>query len=318
MIETVRFEQTTYASSPNKFEAGTPPIAGAIGLGAAIDYVAALDLNAVAEHERQLLAYATEQLAGVPGLRLIGTAPRKASVLSFVMERPAISAYELGIALDMMGIAIRTGHHCCMPVMDRLGINGTARASLAMYNTPDDVDALVAGLHKLAGGIKARPAPAPVVDEQHLRFPEPAAPSPQAAADELIEAFELLGDWEARDQYLLELGEKLPPMPDSLKTEANRVHGCMSTVHLHARKRPGPGDAIDFLADSDAHLVRGLIAILQRLFSGQSAAAILAFDTEKFLSQLGLDRHLSMGRRTGLAGMIRRIGQEAARLGKAT
>lgn len=318
MIETVRFEQTTYASTPNKYEAGTPHIAGAIGLGAAIDYVAALDLKAVAEYERQLLAYATEKLSTIPGLRLIGTAPHKAGVISFVMEEPAISAYELGIALDMMGIAIRTGHHCCMPLMDRLGINGTARASLAMYNTREEIDALVAGLQKLAGSLKPKPTAPPVQDAQQLIWPEPVASSPQEAADELIEAFELLGDWEARDQYLLELGEKIPPMPDWLKTESNRVHGCMSTVHLHARKRPGTVDAIDFLADSDAHLVRGLIAVLQRLFSGQSASAILKFDTEKFFSQLGLDRHLSMGRRNGLAGMVKRIGQEAARLGKAS
>ncbi len=147
MISSVTFEKTTYNKLPYKFEAGTPDIAGAIGLGAAIDYVSALGLSAIAAHEHGLLAYATEALRRVPGLRLIGTAKEKASVLSFLLGD--VHPHDIGTVLDREGIAIRTGHHCAQPLMRRLGVAATARASLAFYNRREDVDALVLGLHKV-------------------------------------------------------------------------------------------------------------------------------------------------------------------------
>ena len=196
--------------------------------------------------------------------------------------------------------------------MDRLKIPATARVSLALYNSKAEIDALAAALTRiisLEAGKAARP-PAPA----NAHYPPPAAASPDAAAEQLIEAFDLLGDWNERYQYLVELGGKLPPMPAAMKTEANRVHGCMSVVHFAARKRPGTADTIDFLADSDAVIVRGLIAVLQRIFSGQSAAAILTFDIQSLLKQLGLDQNLIMGRRIGLAAMIQRIRADATTL----
>ncbi len=147
MISSVTFEKTTYNKLPYKFEAGTPDIAGAIGLGAAIDYVSGLGLDAIAAHEHDLLTYATEALRKVPGLRLIGTAKEKASVLSFLLGD--VHPHDIGTVLDREGIAIRTGHHCAQPLMRRLGVAATARASLAFYNRREDVDALVAGLHKV-------------------------------------------------------------------------------------------------------------------------------------------------------------------------
>jgi cysteine desulfurase / selenocysteine lyase len=140
MIRTVTFERSTWNDLPHKFEAGTPDIAGAIGLGAALDYLTAIGMPLIEQHERDLLAYATGVLAEVPGLRLIGTARRKASVLSFVME--GAHPHDVGTIVDREGVAIRTGHHCAQPLMDRLGIPGTARASLAMYKTREDVDTL--------------------------------------------------------------------------------------------------------------------------------------------------------------------------------
>ena len=147
MISSVTFEKTTYNKLPYKFEAGTPDIAGAVGLGAAIDYVSALGLPAIAAHEHDLLSYATEALRQVPGLRLIGTAKEKASVLSFLLGE--VHPHDIGTVLDREGIAIRTGHHCAQPLMRRLGVAATARASLAFYNRREDVDALVSGLHKV-------------------------------------------------------------------------------------------------------------------------------------------------------------------------
>jgi sulfur transfer protein SufE len=134
----------------------------------------------------------------------------------------------------------------------------------------------------------------------------PAA-SPAAAADDIAEVFAFLPDWPQRHQYIIELGETLTPMPEELKTAATTVHGCQSTVYLAARVAPGTSDVIEFLADSDANLVRGLIALLQQLYSGQTAAAILAFSAEAFLTRIGLDQHLSMSRRNGLTAMVQRV-----------
>ncbi|UHL64649.1 cysteine desulfurase [Paralcaligenes sp. KSB-10] len=146
MIRTVSFERTTYADIPQRFEAGTPNIAGVIGLAAAIDYVQGLGMDRIAAHEQAILAYGTDALTRLPGLRLIGTAHDKAGILSFVVE--GIHPHDLGTILDTEGIAIRAGHHCAMPVMTRYGIPGTARASLALYNDERDIDALVAGILK--------------------------------------------------------------------------------------------------------------------------------------------------------------------------
>ena len=144
MIRTVSFKKTTYNTLPYKFEAGTPFISGGIGLGAAIDYVNDLGLAAIAAHEHELLLNATEQAASIPGLKIIGTAREKASVFSFTLGR--IHPHDIGTILDHEGIAIRTGHHCAMPVMERLGIPATARASFALYNTHAEVDALFNGI----------------------------------------------------------------------------------------------------------------------------------------------------------------------------
>jgi len=147
MISSVTFEKTTYNKLPHKFEAGTPNIAGAIGLGAAIQYLNEFDWQQVEAHERDILNYATERVARVPGVRLIGTAREKTAVLSFVME--GIHPHDIGTILDQEGIAVRTGHHCAQPLMQRFAIPATARASFGLYNTRTDVDALVAGLHKV-------------------------------------------------------------------------------------------------------------------------------------------------------------------------
>lgn len=147
MIETVSFAGTTYNDPPYKFEAGTPNIAGAAAFGAALEYVGQMDLAAVAEHEHALLASASEAMNEIEGLRIIGTAPGKSAIISFVMD--GIHAHDIGTLLDESGVAIRTGHHCAMPVMERFGVAATARASFAAYNNQADVDALIAGLRSV-------------------------------------------------------------------------------------------------------------------------------------------------------------------------
>ena len=147
MILSVTFEKTLYNVIPFKFEAGTPHIEGVIGLGAAIDYVAGIGLDRIGAHEAELLAHATQAVAAIPGIRIIGTAKEKASILSFVLD--GVHAHDIGTVLDQEGIAIRTGHHCAQPVLQRFGVPATARASLAFYNTKEEIDALVRALHKV-------------------------------------------------------------------------------------------------------------------------------------------------------------------------
>ena len=147
MIRTVAFEGSTWNDVPYKFEAGTPDMAGAIGFAAALDWLAAAGLDAVHAHEQATLDYATPRLAEIPGLRLIGTARNKGGILSFVMD--SAHAHDIGAILDQEGVAIRSGHHCTMPLMQRFGVSGTARASLAVYNGRDDIDQLVQALHKV-------------------------------------------------------------------------------------------------------------------------------------------------------------------------
>jgi cysteine desulfurase/selenocysteine lyase len=147
MILTVSFEKSSWNALPYKFEAGTPHISGAVGLGAAIDYIQSIGLEPIAAHERELLAHATEAVGEIKGLRLIGTARDKTGILSFVMD--GVHPHDIGTIVDAEGVAIRTGHHCAMPVMERFGIPATARASFAAYNTHEDVDAFVRALHKV-------------------------------------------------------------------------------------------------------------------------------------------------------------------------
>jgi cysteine desulfurase/selenocysteine lyase len=147
MISAVSFEKTTYQAPPHRFEAGTPAIAEAVGLAAAIRYFDTLDLNAVARLEYERLAYATEALLNIRGLHIVGTARHKAGILSFVLE--GVHPHDVASILDREGVAVRAGHHCCQPLMARLGLAATVRASFALYTTREEIDALVAGLHKV-------------------------------------------------------------------------------------------------------------------------------------------------------------------------
>jgi cysteine desulfurase/selenocysteine lyase len=147
MISSVTFEKTLYKKPPHKFEAGTPHIAGVIGLGAALDYVSKIGLGDIAAHEHDLLVYGTQKLKEISGLQLVGTAPHKAGVLSFTLGE--IHPHDIGTILDRQGVAIRAGHHCAQPVMERFQIPATARASLGLYNTREEIDALAKAVRKV-------------------------------------------------------------------------------------------------------------------------------------------------------------------------
>ncbi|MDB5328990.1 MAG: cysteine desulfurase, SufS subfamily [Phycisphaerales bacterium] len=320
MIESVSFDKTVYAGLPNKFEAGTPDISGAAGLGAAIEYVESIGLSNIAPHEDALLKHATEKLGEVPGLRIIGTAAHKAGVVSFVIKDPPMASLDIGTRLDAEGIAVRTGHHCCQPIMDRLGISSTTRASFAMYNTVEEINTLANALRRIVADEAARrKQSAPAGASAHapaaeILYAPAAASSPQAAADELADDFDLFEDRESKSEYVIDLGNKLPHTFDMLKAITTRVPGCMSEVYIVTRRAHGTSDRIEFVADANADIVRGLIAILQRIYSGQRVEEVLAFDIEGFFRRIGLDQFITNQRRTGLAGMIERIRHGAAAL----
>ncbi len=309
MIETVAFDSSTYADIPNRFEAGTPDMAGAVGLGAAIDYVINIGFERIDAYETELLRYATDQLQSVPGLRVVGTAEPKAAVISFVLEAPNIAPLDIATALSQDGIAVRTGHHCCMPLMGQLEVAGTCRVSLAMYNTFAEVDLLVSSLQALvaARSQRSRAASSTERAEQPLQFAAATADSVASAADKLSEEFLEFDDRESKTELLMELGQQLPDHFDVLKSLTSPVPGCMSEVYLVGRPQADQAEKVEFAADSNAEIVRGLIAVLQQLYSGQPASQIVEFDIESFFRRIGLDQFVSTQRRSGLDGMIRRI-----------
>ncbi|MBX3421429.1 MAG: SufS family cysteine desulfurase [Pirellulaceae bacterium] len=331
MIDTVTFQKTTYAALPNRFEAGTPHIAGAIGLAAAIDYIRQIGWGAIAAHEAELLSQATKRLSAIGGLQIIGQSSHKAAIVSFVVREPEIAALDIATALSLEGIAVRTGHHCCMPLMQHLGIAGTCRASFAIYNTIAEVDRLadvleqyIAERHRAVVGrnsiglTEKSKQPSSVADRfnrtatesaevSEITFAGPAGDSPQAIAQTLADEFSWCDDPASKTKFLLELGQQLPDTFGQLKAITTSVPGCMSEVYLIGRPTADDPQRIEFTGDSNAQIVRGLIAVLQQLFSGQSAAAVLEFDVESFFRRIGLDQFITSQRRSGLAGMVRRI-----------
>ena len=308
MIETVAFDKTTYAELPNRFEAGTPDMAGAIGLAAAIEYIEGIGFDKIAAWELHLLELATERLESVPGLRIIGKSHEKAAVLSFVLESPSIAPMDIANHLANAGIAIRTGHHCCMPLMGQMEVTGTSRVSMAFYNTEEEIETLQASLMELVESRKSQKSTltAPQ-DGTEIQFGSSEFGSVVEAAEELEEEFLDFDDAESKTELLMEFGQSVPDHFEALKKISKAVPGCMSEVYLVGRPAPSDATRFEFAADSNAGIVRGLIAVLQQLFSGQQVEEVLNYDLEGFFRRIGLHQFVSTQRRSGLEGMIRRI-----------
>ncbi|WP_207061068.1 SufS family cysteine desulfurase [Motiliproteus sp. SC1-56] len=284
MIERVSFEHTTFNRLPFKFEAGTPNIGGAIALGRAIGYLESLDRPGWQAHEERLTRLALARLSAVPGVRIIGAPARRAAVIPFVLE--GMHSADLGVLLDRQGIAIRTGHHCAMPLMEHLGLPGTARASLALYNTDAEVERLAQAL-----------------ESQQRAAAQPSAP---LAAKPLYQQLGALKGWDARYRWLMKLGKNLPPLPDNARTEKNRLHGCDSQVWLVHEFDVELG-AHRFRVDSDARIIRALGELMVEALQGLSAEQIVDFDMTAYFTDLGLLQHLSQSRNNGLHALMRAI-----------
>ena len=303
MIEEVHRTSSTWAEIPHKFEAGTPNIAGVIGMAAALDYLDTIGMAALRKKEDVLLEYAHEEAVTVPGLKVVGTASQKVGSMSFLLE--GHHPYDVGHALDQAGIAVRTGHHCTMPLMEYFGIPGTVRASFGAYNTKEDVDALVTRLKEIV----TRPATRNMRDHDLVKQPLPVKESIETRKAALLDDLELFEDADGRREYLIELGENLEELDTALKTEANRIHGCLAMVWLHSTVRNG---RIHFRADSDALITRGMIALLIRLLNEQFPRTILETDLFALIDEIGLPGLITARRKNGLNRMIERIQKEAS------
>jgi len=301
MIERVSFSGTTFNQLPFKFEAGTPNISGAIGLAAALDYLMAQDRAALEAHEATLLSHAMQRCEGIPGFKAIGTAADKVSLISFLLEGHA--QQDVGMMLDQQGIAIRTGHHCAMPLMESLGLGGTLRASFAFYNTQEEVELFAKALEQVShtelhSGFEVEQDPFSALPYGH-----------SVSHDEVQNQLLSARDWNSRYRQIMLLGRDLPALPDHFKTDANRLHGCESQAWLSWRQ--SDSGELEFLADSDARIIRGLIAIVLAALNNKTAEQIVQFDIEACFKALELERHLSPSRGNGLRAIVERIQQIA-------
>ncbi|MGI1671391.1 MAG: SufS family cysteine desulfurase [Neptuniibacter sp.] len=283
MIKTVSFEKTTYNQLPFKFEAGTPNIAGVIGLGEAINWLSTLDQNLLHEHEQALFDKALDGCSQIKGFSRIGSPQQSVSLLSFTLE--GLHQQDIGLMLDKRGIAVRTGHHCAMPLMKHLGLAGTTRASFAFYNTLDEVEQFVTAL-----------------DE--LNKPEQFN-TPDSIHTGLLQRLQQSRGWNERYREIMLAGKALPSMPQSLKVEENLVNGCESNTWLFYES-DGSGN-LAFKVDSDARIIRGLLALLLEIFNNKTPDQILAQDIEKLFTELELEKHLSPSRGNGLKAVVEKI-----------
>ncbi|UTW14341.1 SufS family cysteine desulfurase [Marinobacterium rhizophilum] len=300
MIEHVSFASTRFAGLPFKFEAGTPNIAGVIGLNAAIGYLQQLDRQAIEAHEMQLLNRALALCSEIPGFRPVGQAAQRVSLMSFCID--GLHQQDIGLMLDQHGIAVRAGHHCAMPLMQRLGLPGTLRASFAFYNTLEEVERFAAVLGQIVREQTRRPPQHSAVSVADTA----CAAAPDSA--DLLLRLEACRGWQARYREIMLLGKNLPVMAQSLRTDANRLHGCESHVWLSVEYRDG---RLWLQMDADARVIRGLIALLLAAFNGKTATQILRFDLQGLFQRLALMQHLSPSRGNGLAAIVEAIYQQA-------
>lgn len=283
MIKTVSFEKTTYNQLPFKFEAGTPNIAGVIGLGEAINWLSTLDQNLLHEHEQALFDKALDGCSQIKGFSRIGSPQQSVSLLSFTLE--GLHQQDIGLMLDKRGIAVRTGHHCAMPLMNHLGLAGTTRASFAFYNTLDEVEQFVTAL-----------------DE--LNKPEQFS-TPDSIHTGLLQRLQQSRGWNERYREIMLAGKALSSMPQSLKVEENLVNGCESNTWLY-HESDSSGNLL-FIVDSDARIIRGLLALLLEIFNNKTPDQILSQDIEKVFTELELEKHLSPSRGNGLKAVVEKI-----------
>ena len=314
MIERVSFSGTTFRAPPLRFEPGTPHIAGAIGLAAAIDFLSSLDRKAIAQHEHKLRQKLEQGLDQIDGIRRIGTSSNRVAIVSFCCD--TLHNQDLATLLDQQGIAVRTGHHCAMPLMEALKIPGTIRASLACYNTMEDVDALLSALRTaLSTDHFAEESAQPPIAATNPELPTVFAEQPYfslPATDELIAALLAKKHWQDRYRVIMQLAAKLPTLPEEMRNIQTQLPSCESALWFH-HYYDATSRTVHFAIDSDARIIRGLLFIVLSVLNGRTAAELLAVDVDSLFTELGLTNHLSPSRGNGLYAIVQEMRGTAER-----
>ncbi|MCL6271370.1 SufS family cysteine desulfurase [Sansalvadorimonas sp. 2012CJ34-2] len=309
MIERVSFSGTTFNRPPFRFEAGTPNIAGVIGMAAAIDFLMEQNRSSLMQHEQLLRVRLENGLDRIPGLHRIGTSSKKTAVVSFVVD--GIHGQDIGTMLDKRGIAVRTGHHCAMPLMEALGLSGTVRASLGCYNSIDDVDQIVSALKEIVEELgRERDYGKEIYTEGwETELPDLYATAPLYNPQYLSSLRDTLlthKNWQDRYRSIMQLAWDLPKLPDEMRVDDMRLSGCESTVWMYHHYNASE-DTLHFAIDSDARIIRGLIVIVMSMLNGRKPAELVNCDVEQLFGELELSNHLSPSRGNGLRAIVQEI-----------
>jgi len=306
MIKKVSFSGTTFNDLPFKFEAGTPNYAGVIAFSASIKFINLFTLTALAKYEQLLTKYCYEQLESIKSLKFVVEERPDIGVISFTIE--GSHNHDIASGLDAKGIAIRSGHHCAMPLMNHLQLTGCIRVSLAAYNTFEEIDYVIEQLNSLI----TKPDITSI--EVSNRLVENQSVSVVNDKDNelaMIERFRGLKGWDSRHREIMLLGKILVRMDKSLRSDSSLIHGCESHAWLNATINNQ--DKYNFSCDSDAKVIRGLMVIILAGFQQRTAKEILAFDYQAYFVKLGLLQHLSPSRSNGVQAIIEKIRSVASK-----
>ncbi|MEW6996196.1 SufS family cysteine desulfurase [Colwelliaceae bacterium BS250] len=304
MIKKVSFTGTTFNELPHKFEAGTPNIVGVIGLGQCINLLQSSQIKELHQHEQQLCHYLFSALNKMDNIHLIY--PSCPDVAIFTLKMADVHHHDLAAYLDSKGIAVRSGHHCAMPLMDLLGLEGAVRISLTSYNTCDEIDYLIEQLQ----------AYDQQDNQQNSQQESQAGTSLNAVIDfisqqQILALFAKATSWDLKHRQIMLLAKQLARKDKSLRLESELISGCESKAWLAAAIAPETG-VFTFSADSDAKVIRGLMVIVLSVYQGRTAQQIIDFDIEEYFAHLGLMQHLSPSRGNGIKAIVERIVQLAA------
>ncbi|MBA6355883.1 MULTISPECIES: SufS family cysteine desulfurase [unclassified Colwellia] len=297
MIKKVSFQGTSFNQLPFKFEAGTPNYAGVIAFSASIEFINSFGVAQLAKYESLLTSYCYEKLSQIKAVKFVVEDKPDISVVSFTVF--GAHNYDIASGLDAYGIAIRSGHHCAMPLMDYLKLSGCIRVSLAAYNTYAEIDFFIEKLNLLIQGTDDN-VDKIIIEPYHL-----AQPVNSTNHSAMIVRFSLLKGWDSRHREIMMLGKSLVRMDKSFRNNTNLIVGCESHAWLMATKNTQ--DEFIFSCDSDAKVIRGLMVIILAAFQQLSSAQILAFDDQSYFSKLGLLQHLSPSRSNGVKAIVEKI-----------
>jgi cysteine desulfurase/selenocysteine lyase len=295
MIKKVSFSGTSFNKLPFKFEAGTPNYAGVIAFSASINFINGFTLSAIATYEQKLTHYCYQKLRSISSVNFVTEQQPDIGVISFTVSN--IHNHDIASSLDAVGIAIRSGHHCAMPLMEYLQLTGCIRVSFAAYNTYAEIDFFIEQLTLLIGALKSTGSKEEIIEND--------SPAGISAEQAMLNRFSLLKGWDLRHREIMLLGKNLIRMDKTLRNDSSIIQGCESHAWMSATKNSQ--EKLTFSCDSDARVIRGLMVIILAAYQNKSSKQILAFDDKSYFESLGLLQHLSPSRSNGVKAIIEKI-----------